>query len=74
MLGGSGTGEIEVDLGSIEPFAFGLDETMIHIDKRAERLDALDVEIDWSGANVASAGHGYFGVAFASEHRAEDTK
>ena len=42
-----------------------------HVDLRSESRHALDVLFDGTNAEIAAAGHGRFGLAEATEHRAD---
>ena len=72
---GSDTWEIEVNFGSNQAVrGYSFNEAMLDSDSDPHLLQALQVKINWPGADIAASGQRHTGPSKASEKRSENGK
>lgn len=70
--GGADRNLIEVDVRPLQALGISVDETVFDADLGTQQLEALDVLIDGTNAEIAPAGHGNTGLAKTPQQRADE--
>ena len=63
---------VEVDVRPLQALGISVDETVFDADLGTQQLEALDVLIDGTNAEIAPAGHGNTGLAKTPQQRADE--
>ena len=71
VLGGADARELERDVGAVQAIGGRLDVAVLHLERRAHRLETLHVHVDRPAAEVVAARQRQRDLAAATEQRTE---